>query len=72
MDPIDDPAQLTRPRLGEFAYQAAWIATVAEAANDVERWSRRHCPVTDLASRADMGRVVGPPQFSGSVKAMTQ
>jgi hypothetical protein len=29
MGPIDDPAQLTHPRLREFAYQAAWIATVA-------------------------------------------
>jgi hypothetical protein len=43
MGPIDDPAQLTHPRLREFAYQAAGIATVAEAANDVERWSWRHC-----------------------------
>ena len=33
---IYDPARLTYPRLRECAYQAAWIATVAEAANDVE------------------------------------
>jgi hypothetical protein len=29
-DRIDDPVQLTHPKLREFAYQAAWIATVAE------------------------------------------
>ncbi len=34
---IYDPASIRHPRLREFAYQAAWIATVAEAAaNDVE------------------------------------
>ena len=31
-----DPVRITHPRLREFAYQAAWIATVTEAANDVE------------------------------------
>jgi hypothetical protein len=31
-----DPVRITHPRLREFAYQAAWIATVAEAASDLE------------------------------------
>ena len=33
---IDDSAQLTHPRLCEFAVVAAWISTVAQAANDLE------------------------------------
>jgi hypothetical protein len=33
---IYHPAQLTHPRLQEFAVVAAWIATVAEAASDLE------------------------------------
>ena len=33
---IYDPAQLIHPKLRECAYHAAWIATVTEAANDVE------------------------------------
>ncbi len=33
---IYDPAQLTHPRLREFAIVAAWIATLAESANDLE------------------------------------
>jgi len=33
---IYDPAQLIHPKLRECAYQAAWIATVTEAASDVE------------------------------------
>jgi hypothetical protein len=33
---IYDPARLTHPRLREFAVVAAWIATVAESANDLE------------------------------------
>ncbi len=33
---IYDPAQLTHPRLREFAVVAAWIATLAESANDLE------------------------------------
>jgi hypothetical protein len=33
---IHDPAQLTHPKLREFAVVAAWIATLAEAANDLE------------------------------------
>ena len=33
---IYDPARITHPRLREFAYQAAWIATVAESASDLE------------------------------------
>jgi hypothetical protein len=36
MTRIYDPAQLRPPTLRECAYQAAWIATVAEAASDVE------------------------------------
>jgi hypothetical protein len=36
MGPIYDPAQLRHPKLRECAYQAAWIATVAEAASDLE------------------------------------
>jgi hypothetical protein len=36
MDRIYDPAQLTHPRLRECAVVAAWIATVAESANDLE------------------------------------
>ena len=36
MAPIDDPAQLTHPKLQEFAVIAAWIASVAETANDLE------------------------------------
>jgi hypothetical protein len=31
-----DPVRITHPRLREFAYQAAWIATVAESASDLE------------------------------------
>src|SRR5918994_7012744 len=33
---IYDPAQLTHAKLQEFAVVAAWIATVAEAASDLE------------------------------------
>jgi hypothetical protein len=33
---IHDPVRITHPRLREFAYQAAWIATVAESASDLE------------------------------------
>jgi hypothetical protein len=33
---IYDPAQLTHPSLQGFAVTAAWIATLAEAANDLE------------------------------------
>jgi hypothetical protein len=33
---IDDPAQLTHPKLRAFASQAAWIATLVESANDLE------------------------------------
>jgi hypothetical protein len=33
---IYDPAQLSHPRLREFAVVAAWIATLAAAANDLE------------------------------------
>jgi hypothetical protein len=33
---IYDPAQLSRPRLREFAVVAAWISTPAESANDPE------------------------------------
>ena len=33
---IYDPVRITHPKLREFAYQAAWIATVAEAASDLE------------------------------------
>jgi hypothetical protein len=33
---IYDPAQLSHPRLREFAVGAAWIATLDEAANDLE------------------------------------
>ena len=33
---IYDPARIRHPRLREFAYQAAWIATVTEAASDLE------------------------------------
>ena len=33
---IYDPVRITHPRLREFAFQAAWISTVAEAANDLE------------------------------------
>ena len=36
MTHIYDPAQLRHPTLRECAYQAAWIGTVTEAANDVE------------------------------------
>jgi hypothetical protein len=36
MTRIYDPADLRHPQLRECAYQAAWIATVTEAANDVE------------------------------------
>ena len=36
MTRIYDPADLRHPTLRECAYQAAWIATVTEAANDVE------------------------------------
>jgi hypothetical protein len=36
MTRIYDPAALRHPKLRECVYQAAWIATVAEAANDVE------------------------------------
>jgi hypothetical protein len=36
MGRIYDPVQLTHPRLQELAFQAAWIATVAEAASDLE------------------------------------
>ena len=36
MGRIYDPVQLPHSRLREFAYQAAWIATVAEAAGDLE------------------------------------
>ena len=36
MTRIYDPADLRHPTLRECAYQAAWIATVAEAVNDVE------------------------------------
>ena len=33
---IYDPVRITNKKLREFAYQAAWIATVAESAGDVE------------------------------------
>lgn len=46
MDRIDDPVQLTHPKLRAFAYQAAWIAAVAEAARD---WAIASC-VTPLAA----------------------
>ena len=36
MTRIYDPAGLRHPTLRECAYHAAWIATVTEAANDVE------------------------------------
>jgi hypothetical protein len=36
MTRIYDPAALRHPTLRECAYQAAWIATVADALNDVE------------------------------------
>ena len=36
MTRIYDPAGLRHPTLRECAYQAAWIATVAESASDVE------------------------------------
>ena len=36
MTRIYDPACLRHPTLRECAYQAAWIATVTKAANDVE------------------------------------
>ena len=36
MTPIDDPAQLTHPKLQEFAVIAAWIASLVETANDLE------------------------------------
>ncbi len=36
MGPIYDPAQLSHPRLRAFAVVAAWIATLAESANDLE------------------------------------
>jgi hypothetical protein len=36
MTRIYDPADLRHPQLRDCAYQAAWIATVTEAANDVE------------------------------------
>src|SRR5687768_8453146 len=35
MDRIEDPVQLTHPKFREFAYQAAWIATPAESANEL-------------------------------------
>ena len=36
MEPIYDPVRITHSRLREFAYQAAWIATVTEASSDLE------------------------------------
>jgi hypothetical protein len=36
MTRIYDPAQLSHPRLREFAVVAAWIATLAESANHRE------------------------------------
>lgn len=33
---IYDPVRISHPKLRECAYQAAWIATVAEAASDLE------------------------------------
>ena len=33
---IYDPAQLTHPRVREFAVLAAWISTLAESANNLE------------------------------------
>jgi hypothetical protein len=36
MAPIDDPAQLTHPKLQEFAVIAAGIATLTETAHDLE------------------------------------
>jgi hypothetical protein len=36
MEPIYDPVRLRQPKLREFAFQAAWIATVAETVNDLE------------------------------------
>ena len=36
MTRLYDPADLRHPQLRECAYQAAWIATVAEAANELE------------------------------------
>ena len=36
MDPIIDPVRIKPAKLREFAYQAAWIATATEAANDLE------------------------------------
>jgi hypothetical protein len=36
MGPIYDPAQLTHPKLREFAVVAAYISTLAESANELE------------------------------------
>ena len=33
---ISDPAHLTHPRLRVFAVVRAWIATIADSANDLE------------------------------------
>jgi hypothetical protein len=36
MGPVYDPVRLTHPRLREFAFQAAFIATLAATAHDLE------------------------------------
>ena len=36
LEPIDDPVHLQQPKLREFAFQAAWIATVAETDADLD------------------------------------
>ena len=36
MEPIYDPVRLRQPKLREFAFQAAWIATVAETVADLD------------------------------------
>ena len=36
MEPIDDPVRLRQRTLREFAFQAAWIATVAETVDDLD------------------------------------
>jgi hypothetical protein len=36
MERIYDPVQLTHPTLREFAFQAAWVSTVAETATELE------------------------------------
>ena len=58
-----DPVQLTHPQLHEFAVVAAWIATVAEAASDLEDL------LVDLPPRSGSCPISVPPDHRKSIRS---